>query len=267
MASEKRIESEKIIAASSTSGESSPRDSIDKKQDTTEHIDKLKSDILQEYKPTTKPTSALNSLWKRRAKRDPLEIATQPSVYDNPETAQYFQPHEKYENLHRFDPTFRWTVGEEEKLVRRIDWRVTAWAVAGLFALNLNRANISQANTDNFLRDMKLTTNGMLFTFLPSLLCGQDEFGCADVRYCIDYNYGLTIQRVAFLLAELPSQLISKKLGPDRWIPAQMIMWSIIASSQFWLTDRKSFLATRALLGMIQGGFIPDAILYMVCSP
>jgi hypothetical protein len=138
--------------------------------------------------------------------------------------------------------------------VRKIDWRIMVWTCIMFMALELDRANIGQALTDNFLTDLHMTTNGELASRSDPR---KHDSSCRTDQGS-DYNLGTTIFRLSFLCAELPSQLVSKWMGPDRWIPTQMTLWSIVASAQFFLSGRTSFLVCRCLLGVLQGGFIPD---------
>ena len=110
----------------------------------------------------------------------------------------------------------------------QIDLRVCTFACITFFALQLDRGNIIQALSDNMLDDLGMITN--------------------------DYNTGQTIFYICFLFAEMPSQLISKWVGPDRWIPIQMVSWSLVAAFQAFLKDRSGYFACRALIGLIEGG-------------
>jgi hypothetical protein len=42
-----------------------------------------------------------------------------------------------------------------------------------------------------------------------------------------------------------------------------MVAWSIVAICQCRITGESIYSLTRALLGLIEGGFIPDVILYL----
>ncbi|KAM0548122.1 hypothetical protein ACHAPJ_010043 [Fusarium lateritium] len=160
----------------------------------------------------------------------------------------------KYENRHRFDPNFTWTAQEEKKLVRKsfqsanllteglvpppqIDFRICLWAWVMFLSLDFHRRNINRAISDNMLPEIGMNTN--------------------------DFNYGQTIFLVTFLSAELPSGLISKKLGADRWIPFLICCWSLVAGSQAALQSRSAYFAIKALLGLLMGGFIPDIVLWL----
>ncbi|PPJ59370.1 hypothetical protein CBER1_11709 [Cercospora berteroae] len=149
----------------------------------------------------------------------------------------FYKPADHWEGWHRYDPDFAWEPAEEKALVRKIDWRICTFACLMFFARQLDRGNIAQALSDNLLPDLGMNTN--------------------------DYNNGQTIFFCSFLFAELPSQMISKRLGPNRWVPIQMVSWSFVASMQVSLSGRTSYFICRSLLGLIEGGFIPDTILYL----
>ncbi|GME23757.1 putative transporter [Neofusicoccum parvum] len=185
------------------------------------------------------PESSSRWPWERK-QRKPVDldaIATKRSVFDDPDLAQFYQPRPDHENIHRFSIPFRWTHREERAVRRKTDIRIFLWVLVMFFALNIDRGNLSNAVADNLLDDIHISTN--------------------------DYNNAQNMYRIGFLVSEIPSQMIGKKLGPDRWIPVQIILWSIASGGQFWMSNRAEFFACRFLIGLFMGGFIPDAVLYL----
>lgn len=111
------------------------------------------------------------------------------------------------------------------------------WVWIMFSSLDLVRRNINRAVSDNMLGDLGVNTN--------------------------DYNTGQTIYLVSFLAAELPGGLISKKVGPFRYTPTVIVLWGGLCMCQAGMNARWNFWLLRSLLGVAQGGFIPEMILYL----
>lgn len=149
------------------------------------NVEKGPSSDLQ---PSKAPAHPIISFWRRNQERARFdEVATQPSVFDDPVTSAYFAPPATYENASHFDPSFRWTWGEEMAVVTKLDWRIALWSVFLFIIYDMNRSNLSQANSDNFLEDLGMDSN--------------------------DYNMGNTVLRVTAFCSEIPAQLIARKVG------------------------------------------------------
>ena len=68
---------------------------------------------------------------------------------------------------------------------------------------------------------------------------------------------------VGYLLFEVPSNLLMRRVGARRWIARIMISWGLISSLTMFARDVWTFYALRILLGIAEAGFFPGIILYL----
>ncbi|KAK9370099.1 major facilitator superfamily domain-containing protein [Lipomyces kononenkoae] len=130
-----------------------------------------------------------------------------------------------------------WTPDEERRVRMKTDWRVMAWVCVMMFSLQLNRMNIVNVLTTDIFMDLNMQPN--------------------------DYNLGQSVFVTCFLLFEIPTQILTTIIGPEIWIPTMMTLWATVGFLQTFITDKTTYLVTRAFLGMCQGGFIPGLVLYV----
>ena len=92
----------------------SPSSSIDKSQvkDSASVASTDTSDLLPPLDEKPRFTDLLFN--RNKTQQSPDDIATRRSVFDDPNIARHYWPSAKYENLHRFDPSARWTFREEK---------------------------------------------------------------------------------------------------------------------------------------------------------
>jgi ACS family tartrate transporter-like MFS transporter len=80
-------------------------------------------------------------------------------------------------------------------------------------------------------------------------------------RAVFDIGFGLFY--IGYLLFEVPSNLLLRRVGARRWIARIMISWGIITCLTMFVNDVGTFYLVRILLGVAEAGFFPGIILYL----
>ncbi|KAA8628240.1 hypothetical protein SMACR_09238 [Sordaria macrospora] len=73
-------------------------------------------------------------------------------------------------------------------------------------------------------------------------------------------NLGNQLMFIGIVLLEIPSNMLLQRIGPRKWISAQVFLFGLVASLQPLIRDKKGFLVSRAVLGLCEAGYIPGAV-------
>lgn len=72
-----------------------------------------------------------------------------------------------------------------------------------------------------------------------------------------DYNVALLIFFVPYILFEVPSNIIIKRIAPSTWLSGLMFCWGVITIGQGLVHSNGGLQAMRFLLGFFEAGFFP----------
>ncbi|CAN5278597.1 MFS transporter [soil metagenome] len=124
----------------------------------------------------------------------------------------------------------------EKSAISKIRARVV-WPIVLLFLLNsLDRVNVSFA---------ALQMNADL-GFSPEA-----------------YGFGVGIFFAGYILLQMPSTLLLRRIGARWWLFAVVLFWGSIATAMAFMHDATTFYVLRFLLGVAEGGFAPGFIYLM----
>jgi MFS family permease len=126
---------------------------------------------------------------------------------------------------------------DEQKLVAKLDRHLVPLIMLLYTFSFLDRVNIGNARLYDLEADLGLV---------------GDQFQIA-----------VSILFVTYLAFEVPSNLVLKPIGPQRWIAFIAFTWGIVATCTGFVNNYGQLLAVRLLLGALEAGLFPGLNVYL----
>jgi ACS family phthalate transporter-like MFS transporter len=79
------------------------------------------------------------------------------------------------------------------------------------------------------------------------------------------YGLGVGVFYIGYVLFEVPSNLLLRRIGPRRTIARIMVLWGLVSVSMMFVTSPTQFYIARIALGIAEAGFFPGIIYYLTC--
>ncbi|BGP40880.1 hypothetical protein JCM10449v2_004845 [Rhodotorula kratochvilovae] len=77
------------------------------------------------------------------------------------------------------------------------------------------------------------------------------------------YLVAITATYVLYIAAEMPSNLLLKKIGAHIAIPAMVFSWGLVCCFTGFVKSYGGLVAARLILGLCEGGLFPGLVLYL----
>jgi len=127
----------------------------------------------------------------------------------------------------------------ERRLVRKLDMRLLP-VLTMLYLLSfLDRSNIGNAKLDGLTTDLKMNQ--------------------------AQYLNALTMYFLGYVLFEIPSNIVLKRLTPRLWLPTLMVVWGIVSTLMGLVHNYSGLMAVRFFLGATEAGLFPGVVYYLSC--
>ncbi|KAK5074386.1 hypothetical protein LTR64_006469 [Lithohypha guttulata] len=121
-----------------------------------------------------------------------------------------------------------WTEAEETAIRHKLDWQIVPIVTLMYLLCFLDRANIGNARIQGMAKDLHL------------------------VGY--RFNIASSVFYVVYLLVEVPSNIILKRVGPRFYLPALVVGFGFVSMCTAWVKDFEQLCVARAFLGVFEGG-------------
>ena len=101
-------------------------------------------------------------------------------------------------------------------------------------------------------------------TMEPDLQMGVMILDLGFKKFLVqEFDFALGLFYFGYLLFEVPSNLLLRRVGARRWISRILITWGFVSCATMAVKGTASFAVVRILLGIAEAGFFPGIVLYL----